>query len=238
MIRYTKVFTFLVLAAALCLSVPAVGHASTILAYQLDGGAPVMVLTAASLTNQSVSFSVAGIDVVFLTSSSVNSAAGSSITSSSTRVTNTSGVSHTLNLFATSQDFTLPVGPTLQSRSGAGGTYLGAAPVSFTFQAYADATNAAFGVGSTNGLQTAVPTPGTVGTFNTGEVSTTFIRGVGNYSLTVVANLTLAANSAVNYSSHEVITSITTPEPAALSLLGLGLIGFAIGKRRLAHRMH
>ena len=77
MSKFTKVLTLFALAGALCLGMPAVGHASTILAYQLDGGAPVIVLTAASLTNQSVSFSVAGLDVVFLTASEINSAAGS-----------------------------------------------------------------------------------------------------------------------------------------------------------------
>jgi len=237
MTRYTKVFTFLVLAAALCLSTPSIGHADTILAYQLDGGAPVIVATGGSLTSQSVSFSVAGIDVVFLTSSEINSALGSSIASASTRVTNNSAVSHTLSLFATSQDFTLPVGPNLRSSSGAGGTYLGATAVGVTFQAYASATNTAFGIAFTNGLQAAVPPSGTTGTFATGEVTGTFVRGAGNYSLTIVSNLTLAAGSSVNYSSHETMTQISTPEPAALSLLGLGLIGFAVGKRRLAHRM-
>ena len=175
MIRFTKVITLPVLAAALLLE-HACGRACFFNpGLSIGWGAPVIVATGASLTAQSVSFSVAGIDVVFLTTSEINSAAISSITSASTRVTNTSGVSHTLT-FCHQPRLLVASGPDSAIHEPRRRHLSGPRSTSVTFQAFAEAANAAFGTGNTNGLQTAVPTPGTPGTFDTGEASSTFLR--------------------------------------------------------------
>ena len=236
MSRYSKVLTLLVLAGALCLSTPSLGRANTILSYQLDAGPMTTLLeSSTSLAALSGTFLIApGIIVAWDSTYETNAATSSGIFSATTAVVNTDAAGHTLRLWASSQDFTMPSQTNLQNFSGAAGTYFGPTSTTVTFQAYADAGNGLLGVlGHTNGSQSANPASGTTGTWDTGEASSIFTRGSGSYSMTVVTNLVLDGDANVNYSSHQIVT---TPEPTTLALLGLGLIGLAVGKRRQANR--
>ena len=235
MSRYSKVLTLLLLAGALCLSTPGVGRADTILSYQLDGGSITTLMQGPSLSSTLSFTGFIGPDilVVFDTTSETNGPTVSQIFSATTSVMNLGAASLTLRLWASSQDFTMPSQTDLRNFSGAGGTYFGPTNAAVTFQAYADAGNGLLGLGHTNGLQVASPASGSTGTWDTGEASSTFTRGPGNYSMTIVTNLTLDGGAGVNYTSHQIVA---TPEPATLALLGLGLIGLAAGKRRQANQ--
>ncbi len=93
--------------------------------------------------------------------------------------------SHTLTLYATQTDYTLPAGDPLFVASGLGGTVTSFGDLSggIAFQAYADSDNNALGLADfTNGPQNAVFT---LNTFDTGTVTGVFDRD-GDYSLTSV----------------------------------------------------
>jgi hypothetical protein len=217
------------LVGAAMLGAPASARAALQIFLQFDGNAPVMVGTAANFTAVSFTgnFGATGIGGSEFTvnvhgASSDNGSVLSDLLSSTTSVTNNSAATHTLRLFATQNDYTLPAGSPLHMESGLGGS-VNTPTVTLTgiFQAWIDQANALLGqpATGTNGLQNAVLN-GT--TFDTGSAEGNFARS-GNYSLTSVANFQLTAGAKANFSDHVNVTSVGVPAPAGIVLALTGL---------------
>jgi len=189
------------------------------------------VASGASLSTLSYTNTFGDFSVQVFAGAFDNGASLSDILSSSVSVTNTSGATHTLQMWVSSQDFTLPAGSTLAAESAMGGS-VNTPTVTPTFQAYADKNNNLFGSGTaitdfTNGLQNA----GFNGSsFDTGSAFGSFSRLAGNYSMTTVVNLLMTGGAKANFSSHENMRAV--PEPASMLLLGSGLVGLARARRR------
>jgi hypothetical protein len=170
--------------------------------------------------------------------SSANGATLSDLLTSATRITNTSGATHTLHVWASQNNYSLPAGTPLQVESGMGGSMTnGTLTLTGIFQAYADKINDLLGTPTagaaitdfTNGPQNATASGST---YDTGSALGSFTR-TGNYSLTQVANSTLTAGGQVNFAAHENVTMVPEPSTMAIAGLGaLGLIGYGLPRRR------
>lgn len=232
MLRFLKVWPLVVLATAFTLSMPSSAQATASLSWQEDGGAIATIVSGASLGTLSFTGVLGDFTVTVLGSASDNTATLSDLLSSTTRVTSNVSGTHTLSLYASSQDYTLPLGLSLSLKSGAGGTYVqGTGGV--TFQAYADKANTLLGRADfTNGLQTAIPASGSGTTFDTLDTTGVFTRLATGFSMTTLTNATLSGFGQLNYSNHEFVTAVPVPEPATMFLGGLGLIAFGYAARR------
>jgi hypothetical protein len=220
-------------------------HADLNIYLQEDAGQIVLVGTAANFT--SVSFSgtfgplgIGGMDfrVTIDGASSDNGGTLSDLLSSDNAIANISGATHTLHVWASQNDYTLPAGSPLLVESSMGGSVnVPTLTLSSIFQAYADRNNNLLGTpfpgpaitDFTNGTQNAIPN-GTA--FDTGSVFGFFSR-TGNYSLTQVSNIRLTAGGIMNFSAHENLTPVPEPSTMAIAGLGaLGLIGYGLLRRR------
>ena len=210
------------------------------LALQEDGGAITPVVTNASFA---IPTSFAGVFGDYTISSFAaeanNNAGGSNLLSTTLSVVANSAATHTLRMFVSNQDFTLPAGPLLTVMSDMGGTYgfetgfTGSA----TFQIWADSGNGLNTIPGTfsNGLQPTTPASGNGVAFTTGTASGLFTRGAGPYSLTTRTNITTTGVGDVNYVTHLRVTAapVSVPEPETpLIMLMVGILGLFIGVRR------
>jgi hypothetical protein len=221
------------------LAVPGSARADLEIALSYDNGARVVVATGASFGAVSFTntFGAAGVgDATGFTvnvfgGSSDNGSVLSDLLSSTTSVTNNGTATHTLHLFVTQTDYTLPVGSPLKMESGLGGSVnTPTLTLSNIYQAWIDQANALFGMpaGGTNGLQTAAANGST---FDTGSASGNFARS-GNFSLTAEANFQLTAGGKANYSAHVNVTNPAVPAPAGIVLALTGLPLLTIWRRR------
>jgi hypothetical protein len=114
-----------------------------------------------------------------------------------------------------------PATPTASFSSSVGGVITGAG--SLTATSYVDLFNTAYGTsGPTLSLS---PLSGTFS-----EAASTTFGYLGPFALTQVAVLNLSAFSVASFDLHSGVT--TVPEPASLSLLGLGFGASVLASRR------
>ena len=221
MLHSAKLLTLSLLVCIAIVGLPSMAGATTIIALSEDGGLFTTVGSAGSLSSASGSgtfgdftFDIAGV-------AAHNSITLSDLLSSTTSVTNNSGATHTIRVLVSSQDYTLPLGPSLGIESGMGGS-LSTGTLVASFQSYADKNNNLAGVSDfTLGLQNSSFNGST---YDTGSATGNFTRLPGNYSLTSIATLTLSGGGVANFSSHENVKNV--PEPSSLLLIGSSLILF------------
>jgi hypothetical protein len=197
---------------------------------QQDGGAITLLDTGSDFGSAAFSGAFGDFTLSLFAATSTNGATQSDLLKAALKVTNNDDATHTLTLYASQTNYTLPAGSPLLVQSGlAGNVIAGDLSGSGVFQAFADAGNNLLGMGDfTNGPQAAVFDGNT---FDTGTASGVFNR-TGNYSLTSVFDATISGGGSGNFSSS--ITVAAVPEPGSLVLCGLGagLVGFYGWRRR------
>jgi MYXO-CTERM domain-containing protein len=213
-------------------------HADLNIYLQEDAGAIVLVgagadFSAASFTGTFGPTGIGGTDfkVTIDGASSDNSSPESDLLNSDNAIKNISRATHTLHVWASQNDYTLPTGSPLIIESSLGGSVnRPTLTLSNIFQAYADRGNALLGIGDfTNGLQSATANGSA---YDTGSAFGLFSR-TGDYSLTTVANFKLTAGAIINFSAH--VNALPTPEPSSMAIAGLGalgLIAYVLRRRR------
>jgi hypothetical protein len=237
------------LAAVFLLGTPQTARANINIYLQEDAGSIFLVGTGADFTSATFTGTfgpggVGGTDfsVTIEGGSSTNNATLSDLLNSTNAIQNTSSATHTLHVWVSQANYTLPAGTPLSVESGLGGSVNnGTLTLANIYQAYADKNNNQLGTPAagpaitdfTNGPQTAAANGST---FDTGSAVGAFSR-TGNFSLTSVANIALTAGSKINFSAHVNVTGPGTviPEPSTMALAGLGslgLIGYALRRRR------
>ena len=212
-------------------------HATLIISLQEDSGPIANVGTAANFTSVSFTGTVGDFTVTIDGASSGNAASQSFLLSSDTEVHNNDTATHTLHVWASQDNYTLPTGSPLTIESSLGGSVnFPTLTLTNIYQAYADKNNNLLGTPApgpaitdfTNGPQSATPSGSA---FDTGSAFGHFTR-TGNYSLTLVSNIELSGGGDMNLAAHE---HVTVPEPWSIAIAGpgvLGLIGYGLRRRR------
>jgi len=165
--------------------------------------------------------------------SSINGANLSILQSSTSTVINNTGTSHTLKLWVSQTNYTLPTGTPLHVESGLSGT-LTAGTVGTTgiFQGYAANSNTLLDTsGFSTGSQDVVLMVGNQWLTNTATGTFPRTNATSPFSLTSVVTLAMSGGAVMNFSSQISVTP--TPAPAGVVLVASVLPFVALLRRRL-----
>ncbi len=201
---------------------PPVASADIQISYSIDGGAAV-VCSAADASQFVQCANVPGpplkITALNATSNWPGTASLSQETSSTVDVENNTAASHTLDIFVSAQNFTLPVAPpniTLLSHIG-GTVAVGAGANLLSFRSCIDAGD---GIPSCPGtIQSGTGTPSITGTGSFQDDQTAIITTLASpYAIGEEYHLTLGAGTHLNFTGSTTLTPV--PEPMSIGLLG------------------
>lgn len=218
---------FLALLAFVALAPSA--NATLTINYQIDGGAVTLCNTGPDAGPVSCSFSGSGINVAVVTSTSNSPGTPNEAEQFGDTVNVTSTGDHTVNIWLTSQNFTMPtLHPTAYENSLAlTGTFANTSE-SAQLQTCVDNTNGtAPALGCSGGSLTQSLTLAGSGVNDNSILGTA--NQISKYSLQQELTLTLHAGSDFNVISSQ---SLTVPEPAGIVLLGTVLVGLTTLVRR------
>ncbi len=169
-------------------------------------------------------------------SNSPGDSGGGVLQISSLDARNTSAGQATLTATLQDTGFTQPSSPSLQLASSIAVTdLLSTAGDGFTFQSYADPSNAQGGTAVTTGLQSfSLPTTSTPISDNNTATPANFPAG-GPYSMMNVSTITLSASGELNESGTTTVkTSPGVPEPTSLALASAAGLMLFLARRRHA----
>jgi hypothetical protein len=132
-------------------------------------------------------------------------------------------------------NFSLPEGPTLSLSASASGTWGQSQGTDvMTFQAWGRDDNALTIPGGTATAiaPACVPGAGLTTSCSSVTLDVPFVRGAGFYSLTARQVINQSTGDTLGASYDSSVAAVQVPEPASLLLLGAGLTGIALWRRR------
>lgn len=226
------------LSAASLLGMAQTARADFNLYLKEDAGPVTLEATGSDFSPVQFSGTFGDFNVTFFGATSQNGASLSDLLSSTTTIAeNVAGV-HTLTMYVSEQDYTVPAGTVLNMESGMSGTLNSGLLVNAaTFQALEDNGNSLTPTSGiftyNNGLQTSITTGST---FDTGSATGAFVRGAGDYSLTSEATFVMSANATANISDHVNVTAAPLPATASMGLGLFGIVGAVGGLNALRRR--
>ena len=162
------------------------------------------------------------------------SAMAGNVLSSTFSVLHASGTGN-LQIDYGGNNFSLPVGPGLSLSGSASGTWGQSQETDvMNFQAWGRADNALIIPGGTATTIAPACVPGAGLTTSCSEVTldVPFTRGAGNYSLTARQIITKSTLDTLGASYDSSVAATAVPEPTSLLLLGAGITGVALWRKR------
>jgi hypothetical protein len=170
----------------------------------------------------------------FFGAASTNAASESDLMSSTTSIKNLASKSHTLTIYVSQDDYSLPgsAGSTLVMTSHIGGTVMtGGVGQTLTFQSYSNNSNGLF---DTTGATTTGPQSPVVSVTHSSydsepDPSTLFARTSGLYSVTTSNAITLVVGGTLNFATTTTLELSAIPAPAGLVLALTAVPALAVG---------
>ncbi len=217
--------------------VPSPARAGLILYAQeanTNGGAITQIATGADFTSASFTGTYGDFSLILDGAASTNAATLSSLVGATVSLKNNASDFRTINLYASQNNYTLPVGTPLNVESSLSGTVnIGSLTGSGVYTAFADNSNALLGTGFSNGAQNVVFSGSS---FDTGSKTGTFIRTSANslYSLTTQITANVSGGGEGNFSWHENVSAVPEPSTLASASIGAVMLGTYFWRRRQA----
>jgi hypothetical protein len=190
--------------------------------------------TSYSNSNYGGEFTVTALNVLKTTNGGVVAETDSAVLT----IKNNTSATHTLYIILGANSYVSPVAPPAvtftSSIGGSRGVQAAGNTGNITFQSYANQSNVITNSGFTTGLQTISPI--TASFLN--STSTTLSSLAAPYALNQAIAVTLTKGESVRFGGTTSVSGglVTTPEPATMTLWGIGLAacGFAARRRRNA----
>lgn len=219
--------------ALLGFSLPYAANAALVLDESVNGGAFTTLCSGGPACSPGITFTdPAGIVFLILgaSSNSPGTPQNGDVTQASVRVTNSSGATQSIVLRAGDTGFTAPSGATTLSNNISGTVITGSAANLFSSTACAnpsDAQNSCAGAFQTAVINSDITQSNTSGA-NSNSLAIALL--LAPFSLTEAISMTLGAGSVINFAASADV--VPAAEPVPLAVLGVGLLGLAMVKRR------